>query len=107
MLKQVKLWEELGEDLACPLHHEQLSGGQRMKLEIARNLLRQKPILLADEITAALDAQNAQEIRQLLHQLPVTLVEIAHHYEANHYERIVELKHGQVYTIKKPASRTK
>lgn len=42
VLKQVELWEELGEDLACPLHCHQLSGGQRMKLEIARSLLRKK-----------------------------------------------------------------
>ena len=44
-----------------------LSGGQMMKLELARALLRLKPILLVDEVTASLDDTNAKEIRQLIY----------------------------------------
>lgn len=58
---------------------ENISGGQKVRLEIARNLIRQKDVLLADEVTAPLDAQNAKNIRNLLFNLPVTVIEIAHH----------------------------
>lgn len=58
---------------------DNISGGQRVRLDIARNLIRQKDVLLADEVTAPLDAQNAKNIRNLLFNLPVTVIEIAHH----------------------------
>ncbi|HEL0522300.1 TPA: ABC transporter ATP-binding protein [Streptococcus equi subsp. zooepidemicus] len=92
ILQQVHLWNELNEDLDLHLDGQNLSGGQIMKLEIARCLLRLKPILLADEVTAALDKESAREIRELLHSLPCTMIEIAHKYDVKAYDCIYHLK---------------
>lgn len=71
---------------------ENISGGQRVRLEIARSLIRQKDVLLTDEVTAPLDAKNAKNIRNLLFRLPVTVIEIAHHIdESFNYEGIIDL----------------
>lgn len=82
VLAQVQLTSELG---TAPLERmvdpDALSGGQKQRLALARGLLRKRPILLLDEITAGLDDQSAHTIRQVLYALPVTLVEVAHHYD--------------------------
>jgi len=57
-----------------------LSGGERQRIAIARALIKDAPILLVDEATAALDAENQQIIAQTLARLRGrrTLVVIAH-----------------------------
>ncbi|MGT2753320.1 ATP-binding cassette domain-containing protein [Streptococcus ovis] len=80
-LEQVGLTSEIDNVLEYQIvnNGENISGGQRARLEIARSLIRQKDVLLADEVTAPLDAENAKNIRNLLFNLPVTVIEIAHH----------------------------
>lgn len=94
VLKQVKLDQELtdGLDFQVVNNGENISGGQRVRLELARFLLRKKDILLADEVTAALDAQNGQMVRDLLFSLPMMVLEIAHHIDdEGRYDQIVTL----------------
>jgi ATP-binding cassette subfamily B protein len=82
VLNEVGLADELGNDpLERVIHPEQedLSGGQKQRLVIARALLRDRPIILLDEITAALDEKNSDEIRKILYNTPKTIVESAHH----------------------------
>lgn len=96
VLQRVQLWDELGQDFDYYLDGNNLSGGQMMKIEIARALLRPRPILLADEITAALDKQNADEIHKLLFSQPATILEIAHKFHQDEYEKVYILKNGKV-----------
>lgn len=95
VLKQVKLDQELVDSLDFQVvnNGENISGGQRVRLELARFLLRKKDILLADEVTAALDAENGQMVRDLLFSLPMMVLEIAHHIDdESRYDQIVELR---------------
>ena len=91
ILESVHLWDELAGDLEYQIDPQNLSGGQMMKLEIARCILRPKPILLADEVTAALDETNAREIRKILAQQKCTLIEIAHKYQKEDYDSIYQI----------------
>ncbi len=62
----------LGEDGAG------LSGGQIQRFEIARAILRQRPFLLVDEGTSALDHHNSAIIRETLKSYPGAVIEVGH-----------------------------
>ena len=69
-----------------------ISGGQRVRLEIARFLLRKKDILLADEVTASLDVTNSQKVRDILLSLPILVLEIAHYVDDDsRYDKTIYL----------------
>ena len=62
----------------------ELSGGEKQRIASARALLKQSSILLADEATAALDAQTAHEITQdILSLTGITRVVVTHRLEAS------------------------
>ncbi|KRL79828.1 ATP-binding cassette domain-containing protein [Secundilactobacillus paracollinoides] len=80
-----------------------LSGGQRQKVEVARALFANKYLILADEVTANLDSENAKEIRNLLFRLSQPVIEVAHHYDINdkRYTKIYNLQNnGTLVQIK-------
>ncbi|MGX7107914.1 ATP-binding cassette domain-containing protein [Facklamia miroungae] len=94
-LDQVGLTKEIPAILDYHLENngENISGGQRLRLELVRCLLRKKDIVLADEITAALDQKNAQVVRQILLNLPIILVEVAHHIDSEtNYDQTIDLE---------------
>lgn len=60
-----------------------LSGGERQRIAIARSLLKQAPIMLFDEATAALDSENQQAVQNVMQAIKGkhTLIVIAHRLE--------------------------
>jgi putative ABC transport system ATP-binding protein len=86
-----------------------LSGGQRQRVAIARALAGSPPIILADEPTAALDAQNGLAVTELLRSLAKehghTVVVVTHDNRIFHVaDRIVHIEDGLVTHTTEQAS---
>ena len=76
-----------------------LSGGQRQRIAIARAFLKDAPILLLDEATAALDSESEEAIREALGRLMRgrTVIAIAHRLATlRNFDRVVVLKGGRI-----------
>lgn len=76
-----------------------LSGGERQRISIARALLKDAPIILLDEATASLDAENETEIQEAISRLikNKTVLIIAHRMRTvTSANKIVVLKDGKV-----------
>jgi len=76
-----------------------LSGGQRQRIGIARALIRNDPILILDEPTAALDAESEEAVIEALERLMKgrTVICIAHRLSTiRHADKIVAIKEGVV-----------
>ena len=78
---------------------EKLSGGERQRISIARAILKDAPIILLDEATASLDAENESNIQQALSELikHKTVLIIAHRMRTVlGADKIIVLKDGQI-----------
>jgi ATP-binding cassette subfamily B protein len=76
-----------------------LSGGQRQRIAIARAFLKDAPILLLDEATAALDSESEEAIREALGRLMRgrTVIAIAHRLATlRNFDRVIMLKGGKI-----------
>jgi len=87
--------------LADRKHHKpsELSGGQQQRVAVARALMNDPNIILADEPTGNLDSKSGTEILQLLKEINQssgkTIVMVTHSLEAAQYgNRIINLKDG-------------
>ncbi len=78
----------------------ELSGGQRQRVAIARGLVNNPSILLADEPTGNLDTKTSVEIMELFYQIHNagnTVILVTHEEDiANHAKRIVRLRDGLI-----------
>ena len=88
--------------LADRIHHKpnELSGGQRQRVAVARALVTNPSIILADEPTGNLDSKTGEEIMLLfneIHNKGNTIILVTHEeYIAEHALRIVRLKDGLI-----------
>lgn len=80
----------------------QLSGGQQQRVAVARALVINPALILADEPTGNLDSKNSEEVMQMLRQLNrdgTTVVMVTHsEHEARYASRIVRMLDGQIIT---------
>ncbi len=88
-----------GEDTLCGENGSGLSGGEKQRISIARSLLRRSSVLLADEATAALDAQTAWQVsNDILDLAGITRIVVTHSLEEGilqRYDGILVLKDGR------------
>ena len=79
---------------------DQLSGGERQRVSIARAVVGERRLLLADEPSGALDTANAEEVMRLLHaacKRGVAAVVVTHDAQlASWADRVVFLRDGRV-----------
>lgn len=83
----------------------QMSGGQQQRVSIARALVKNPKVILADEPTAALDFQTGQEILEIVEEIvrkqKKTVVMITHNAEiAKMADRVVKLRGGLISSIR-------
>jgi len=82
-------------------HPNQLSGGQQQRVAIARSLINQPELILADEPNGALDSRTSLEImsifQQLNHGSGITILLVRHEPDiAAHADRIIRFRDGRV-----------
>jgi len=100
ILMAEKILAEVG--LSDRIEHKpnELSGGQRQRVAVARALVNNPSILLADEPTGNLDSKISEEIMQLfaeIHRKGNTLIVVTHEESiALHAHRIIRLKDGEI-----------
>jgi putative ABC transport system ATP-binding protein len=88
--------------LADRMDHKpnQLSGGQRQRVAIARSLINDPPLLLADEPTGNLDSRTSEEIMELFEELNrngQTILMVTHEEEiAAHARRVIRMRDGRI-----------
>jgi len=94
IVNDLKIKELLGK------YPNQCSGGQQQRICIARCLLQEKEVLLADEPTAALDKENSETIMRLLdnlHKQEKTILFVSHDEQlTKHAERVIQLQDGKI-----------
>ena len=82
-----------------PLQHQtlnsnELSGGEKQRIEIARALYAENSLILADEIRSNLDKENSQKMEDILFDIPQTVIEVIHHYtddSLKKYDQVIDL----------------
>lgn len=79
---------------------QQLSGGQQQRVAVARALVTEPKLILADEPTGNLDSKNGNEVMELLtdlHAKGSTIVMVTHSaHDASFSQRTIELKDGEI-----------
>lgn len=79
---------------------QQLSGGQQQRVAVARAVVNQPKLILADEPTGNLDSNNGNEVMQLLTELNeqgTTIVMVTHsEHDARYSDRVIRMLDGQV-----------
>ncbi|KAK8846978.1 hypothetical protein M9Y10_019552 [Tritrichomonas musculus] len=91
---------ELPQDYDTIVHQASLSGGQKQRICISRAILRNSPILLLDEATAALDTESEQLVQQSIESIRhgKTCIIVAHRLATvMNADRILVFKDGNIH----------
>ena len=95
-----ELVEERGSDYLCGESGKALSGGEKQRISIARSLLKKSSVLVADEITAALDSQTAHKVTSdILDLTGLTRIVVTHSLEESlmrRYDKILVMRDGRI-----------
>lgn len=95
-----KVLANVGLDDRMTYFSSELSGGEQQRVAIARSLINDPDVILADEPTGNLDSQSTAEILDIfshLHKEGRTIVVVTHDRAvAEHAQRILELKDGKI-----------
>jgi ATP-binding cassette subfamily B protein len=89
----------LGYDTPVGEHGTQLSGGQRQRIAVARALIKNAPIILLDEATAALDSESEKAVQEAIEHLCQnrTTIVIAHRlHTIMHADAILVVEGGEI-----------
>jgi subfamily B ATP-binding cassette protein MsbA len=89
----------LGYDTPVGEHGTQLSGGQRQRIAVARALIKDAPIILLDEATAALDSESERQVQEAIEHLCQnrTTIVIAHRlHTIMHADAILVVEGGEI-----------
>ena len=99
--RAVRLLRRLGLGDRAQHRPAELSGGQQQRVSIARALMNDARVILADEPTGALDSKSGEELLSLLHELHAdgrTIVLITHDPAvAAHAERRIQIRDGRIF----------
>ncbi len=94
--------------LADRSHHRptELSGGEQQRVAVARAIVKNPPLIIADEPTGNLDSRNSDEIINMLGDLHrennMTLVMVTHELDiARHCQRIIRIRDGDIVAEEK------
>ena len=95
-----ELIEERGTGYLCGESGKALSGGEKQRISIARSLLKKSSVLVADEITAALDSQTAYKVSSdILDLTGITRIVVTHSLEERlmkRYDKILVMRDGRI-----------
>jgi len=99
-----RIMEKIGISHRATHFPQQLSGGQQQRVAVARALVTEPPLILADEPTGNLDSSHGNEVMELLcdlNEAGTTIVMVTHSaHDASYSNRIINLLDGQIVSEK-------
>ncbi|SDX84130.1 ABC transporter ATP-binding protein [Flavobacterium degerlachei] len=102
--KVIAIADKLGISYRLKHYPQQLSGGQQQRVAVARALINDPKIILADEPTGNLDSKNGNEVMELLTDLHVngaTILMVTHSdYDASFSQKTILMKDGMILSEK-------
>lgn len=95
-----ELIEHKGKTYLCGEGGCNLSGGEKQRISIARSFLKKASVFIADEVTAALDAETSFHVmEEILRMKQMTRIVVSHDMNPNllkQYDQIIVMKNGEI-----------